>query len=113
MATGRLGYASGGLTTTTLTNVYTVPTGYYAVFNISVTNTASTTASVRIALSSSATSGGINSGEYIEYGTTIVGNGVFERTGLVANAGMTVWIYTTGATGAVNATVYGIETSTT
>ena len=100
------------MTTTTLTSVYTVPTGYYSVFNISVTNTASATATIRIAISTSSTAGSINAGEYIEYGTNIVGNGVFERTGLVANAGMYVWVYTTGASNTVNVTVYGIETST-
>ena len=114
MATGRLGYATGGLTTNAITNVYTVPTGYYSVFNISFTNTSATVpAKIRIALSTSATSGGINSGEYIEYDTTIIPNGVFERTGLVANAGVYIWVYTPASTGLVNCTIYGIETSTT
>ena len=110
MATGRLGYVAGGLTATTITNVYQVPTGYYSVFNVSVTNTASTSCTIRIAISTSSSSP--NSGEYIEYGTTIIGNGVFERTGLVADAGKYVLVYTTGTTGTVNCTVYGIETST-
>ena len=54
-----------------------------------------------------------NIGEYIEYGTTVIGNGVFERTGLVAQAGIYVHVYTTAATGAMTCNVYGIETSTT
>lgn len=110
MATGRLGYAAGGLTTATITNVYQVPTTTYSVFNVSICNTAATSCTVRIAISTSSSSPNI--GEYIEYGTTIIGNGVFERTGLVADAGKYVLVYTTGATGAVTCNVYGIETST-
>ena len=111
MATGRLGFVSGGLTQNTLAQPYSVPSGYYAVFNISLTNTASTSCTIRIALSTSATTPNI--GEYIEYGTTVIGNGVFERTGLVAQAGIYVHVYTTAATGAMTCNVYGIETSTT
>ena len=48
--------------------------------------------------------------EWIEYGTTIVANGVFERTGLVAQAGLNIVAYTSAA--GVNVNVYGIETST-
>lgn len=117
MATGRLGYVVGGLTQNTLTNPYFVPANTYSVFNISITNTASTSCQIRIALSTATVAGSINQGEYIEYGTTVIGNGVFERTGLVAGSAggnnIYVWVYTTGATGTVNCTVYGIETSTT
>jgi len=108
MATGRLGNTA--LSATTLTSVYTVPANTYSVFNISVTNTNATAATIRIALSTASTSGSVAASEYIEYGTTIVGNGVFERTGLVLDAGKYVWVYSTSA--AVNVTVYGIETST-
>ena len=110
MATGRLGYVSGGLTQNTITNVYQVPTSTYSVFNVSITNTSSSSVTFRLAISTS--NSAPNSGEYIEYGTTIVGNGVFERTGLVADAGKYILVYTDGTTGAVNCTVYGIETST-
>lgn len=110
MATGRLGYASGGLTQNTITNVYQVPTTTYSVFNVSVCNTATTSCKVRIAISTSSSSPNI--GEYIEYDTTVIGNGVFERTGLVADAGKYVLVRTDGASGAVTCNVYGIETST-
>jgi len=112
MATGRLGYVTGGLAQTTLTSVYPVPSGYYSVVNISVTNTSSTPCTIRIALSTAVSAGSINAGEYIEWNTVVVGNGVFERTGLVLNAGINVWVYTSGAAGTTNVTVYGIETST-
>ena len=110
MATGRLGYVAGGLTQNTITNVYQVPTSTYSVFNISITNTASTSCTIRIAISTSNSSPNI--GEYLEYGTTVIGNGVFERTGLVADAGKYVLVYTTGTSNTVACTVYGIETST-
>ena len=110
MATGRLGYVSGGLTQNTLTSVYQVPTSTYSVFNVSITNTGSASVTIRLAISTSNSSP--NSGEYIEYGTTIVGNGVFERTGLVADAGKYILVYTDGTSSTVNCTVYGIETST-
>ena len=105
MATGRLGNTQLGTSNTTL---YTVPTGYYTVFNVSLTNTSATAVTVKLAIASTTTP---SSSEWIEQQTTIVGYGVFERTGLVANAGLNVVaLASTGAV--VNATVYGIETST-
>lgn len=109
MATGRLASPiQVGTVLLTNTTLYTVPTGYYSVFNVSLTNTSSSTVTIRLALASTTTPG---TAEYIEYDTPIVAKGVFERTGLVAQAGVNiVCIANTGA--AVNATVYGIETST-
>ena len=49
--------------------------------------------------------------EWIEYDTVILGKGVFERTGLVLDAGKYVVAYASAGS-AVNVTVYGIETST-
>lgn len=106
MATGRL-YNPVQLGTGN-TTIYTVPTGYYAVCNVSLTNTGTSSVTVQLAIASSATPG---TAEWIEYGTTIVGKGVFERTGLVLQAGY--YLVALASTGAVvNATVYGIETST-
>jgi hypothetical protein len=57
--------------------------------------------------------------ECFEYQTTIVANGVFERTGVVAAAGSNFIVGSSGgaggagtSTGAVNLNIYGIETST-
>jgi len=110
MATGRLGTTQLSTGTIgTYTNVYPVPAGYYSVFNVSFTNTSATPVTIRLAMSTSNSTPAIN--EFIEYGTTIVANGVFERTGLVLDAGKFVLASSTGT--AVNVNVYGIETSTT
>lgn len=108
MATGRLA-APTQLSATTNTTVYTVPTGYYAVANVSFCNTGTGSVSIRLAMATSATP---SAAEWIEYDTVIVGKGVFERTGLVLQAGLNLVAYTnTGA--AVSVSVYGFETATT
>ena len=107
MASGRLA-TPVQLGATTSTTVYTEPTGYYTVFNVSMTNTSASSVTVRLAMSSTATPG---TAEWIEYDTVIVAKGVFERTGLVLEAGKYVVAYASAGS-AVNVTVYGIETST-
>jgi len=105
MATGRLGVSA--LPATANTTVYTVPTGYYSVFNVSITNRNTTAVTVRLALS---TTGTPNDQDWLEFDTVIAPKGVFERTGLVAQAGINVVVWSSATT--VGATVYGIETST-
>ena len=105
MATGRLGVSA--IPATTLTTVYTVPTGQYTVLNVSITNRNTSAITMRMAISSTATP---NIQEYIEYDTVIVPLGVFERTGLVLNAGLNIVVYTSAAN--VGCTIYGIETAT-
>lgn len=107
MATGRLA-SPVQLSAATNTTVYTVPSGYYSVFNVSMTNTSSSSVTVRLALASTASPG---TAEWIEYDTVVLGKGVFERTGLVLDAGKYVVAYASAGS-AVNVTVYGIETST-
>lgn len=107
MATGRLG--AFAIPATTNTTVYTVPTGYYAICNVSVTNrNASSTITLRVAMSASGTP---NNEEWIEYDTIVIPNGVYERTGLVMQAGLNIVVYSSAAN--VGCTVYGIETPTT
>lgn len=106
MATGRLGVFA--IPATSNTTVYTVPTGIYTVCNLSITNRNTSSVRVRVAMASTGTP---NVQEWIEYDTVIVGNGVFERTGLVLNAGLNIVVYSDTAN--VGCTVYGIETSTT
>jgi hypothetical protein len=97
---------------------YTVPTGYYGVYNISFTNTSSAAQTIRLYIGTS-TNVGPNASECFEYLTTIVPYGVFERTGVVVDAGKNFIVGSSGgaggvgtATGAVNLNIYGIETST-
>ncbi len=105
MATGRLGVSA--IPATTNTTVYTVPTGYYSVFNVSITNRNTTSITIRLGLASSGTP---NDQDWIEYDTVVAPKGVFERTGIVAQAGINVVVWASAAT--VGSTVYGIETST-
>ncbi len=108
MATGRLGVSAIPAGTSGAgTVVYTIPTGFYGVFNVSITNRNTTPVSIRLALAATSTP---NLQDYLEYDTSIIANGVFERTGLVAQAGLNVVVYSSVAN--VGCTVYGIETST-
>jgi hypothetical protein len=98
---------AGSISTYTL--LYTVPTGYYGVYNFSFTNTTGSNVNIRLVIGTSTTSS-INASEVFEYQTTIAPYGVFERTGIVVTAGLNIIASSTGT--AVNVNVYGIETST-
>ena len=106
MATGRLGVSA--IPATTNTTVYTVPVGYYTVCNVSITNRNATAIKIRVAM---ATTASPNAQDWLEYDTVIIPNGVFERTGLVMQAGLNIVVYSDTAN--VGCSVYGIETSTT
>ncbi len=108
MATGRLGTAN--ITTTSDTTVYTVPVSTFAVVSINIVNRSSSAAAqIRIAIASSATPG---TAEYIEYDSSLVANGVLERTGIVMDAGKIVVVQTPTSSPTLSVVVYGIETST-
>jgi alpha-L-arabinofuranosidase len=108
MATGRLGIAN--ITTTADTTVYTVPGNTFSVVTVNVVNrSSSATADIRIAVASSATPA---LGEYIEYDSDIVANGVLERTGIVMDSGKLIVVSTPTATPSLSVVVMGIETST-
>jgi hypothetical protein len=92
----------------TYTLLYTVPTNYFGVYNISFTNTNNSAIAVRLVIGTSTTSS-INASEIFEYQTTIAPYGVFERTGIVVTAGLNIIASTN--TSNVNVNVYGIETS--
>lgn len=107
MATGRLGVFA--IPAATNTTVYTAPLGFYSICNVSVTNrNASSTITLRVAMSASGTP---NPEEWLEYDTIVIPNGVYERTGLVLQAGLNIVVYSSTAN--VGCTVYGIETPTT
>ncbi len=108
MATGRLGTAN--ITTTSATTVYTVPASTFAVISVNVVNRSSSAAAlIRMAVASSATPG---NDEWIEYDSSLVANGVLERTGIVVDAGKLIVIQTPTSTPTLSVVVYGIETST-
>jgi len=102
MATGILGQSSPAATT--LTTVYTVPASTTATFNINVVNRGSVFSTVRLAIASASTP---VDNEYIEYDAIIPGNGVLERTALVAQAAERVVVYAGNANLSIN--VYGYE----
>ena len=108
MATGRLGTAN--ITTTSNTTIYTCPASNFAVISVSVANrSSSAAASVRIALASSATPG---ADEWLEYDSSLVANGVIERTGIVMDAGKLLVVQISSATPTISVVAMGIETST-
>lgn len=105
MATGRLGTAD--LAATTLTTLYTCPATTFTVASVSICNRTTSPITVRLAVASAATP---TNAEYIEYDTTIAGNQVLERTGIVMDAGKLI-VVRSSATG-LSAVAYGIETTT-
>ena len=104
MASGILGQAAP--TATTNTTIYTVPASTVSVVNISVVNRGGSAATVRVALSATATP---SDDEYIEFNTSIASTSVLERTGVVLNEGKNVVVYASSADTSVS--VYGLESA--
>lgn len=102
MASGILGQAA--LAAITNTTVYTVPSAKTATFNVTIANRDSGAASFQLALAATGTPA---TSEYIEYNTVIPGFGVFEKTGVVAQAAKNVVAF--GSTANLTVNVYGYE----
>ena len=108
MPTGRLGTAN--ITSTAATTAYTVPAATFSVVSVNIVNrSSSASALIRLAVSSTATP---SVDEWIEFDSSLVSNGVLERTGIVMDATKQLVIQTTTATPTLSVVVYGIETST-
>lgn len=108
MPTGRLNTAN--ITGTSATSVYTVPAATFAVVSVNIVNRSSSAAAlIRLAVATSATPA---ADEWIEFDSSLVANGVLERTGIVVKTGELIVIQTTTATPSLSVVVYGIETST-
>lgn len=104
MASGILGQSNPGAATST--TVYTVPSSTFSAFTVSAVSL-SGAASVRVAISTSATSTPTNN-EYIEFESSLTQTGdVLERSGLAAEAGRKVIVYS--STSNVSFSVYGFE----
>ena len=108
MPTGRLNTAN--VTNTNATTAYTVPAATFAVVSVNIVNrSSSASALIRLAVATSATPA---ADEWIEFDSSLVANGVLERTGIVVKTGELIVIQTTTATPSLSVVVYGIETST-
>src|SRR5210317_1528316 len=100
MANGIL--ASKTFNALTYTSIYGPPADTFAVVTVNIVNKNANTINIRLAL---ATDPNIPAaGEYLEYEAQILPGGVLERTGVVIQNGRTIYAYSTGPTGATNAT---------
>jgi len=101
--------ADESLVATTYTNIYTPTADTFGVVTLNICNKNSSSIRVRVAI---ATNPNIpTAGDYIEYQTEVLANGVLERTGIVIEAGRSIYCYSTQAN--TDIVVFGIETETT
>ena len=84
-------------TAATLTTIYTVPALTSVVFNISASNTAATTATIKI----------IVGGDIIEDNVVLDEGGLLERSGVIAEAGEAIIV--AASEDGVSFRAYGIE----
>lgn len=105
MATGVVGTPTD-LSAATDTTIYTCPEDTFCVASVNIVNRTSSSVTVRVAVASADTP---TNAEYIEYESTILPNGVLERTGLVLQAGKKIVVRSSAIN--VNAIAMGIETS--
>jgi len=105
MASGILGQTNI-TAATTQTSVYTVPAGKVATVNLAIVNLGGTTATIRVAIATSTT---VSDAQYIEYNFSLAGSDVFERGGLVLDAGKQIVVYAAHASPNITVCVTGYE----
>ena len=104
MASGKLGAAD--LAADTYATVYTVPASTVSTLNIAIVNRGSGDATVRVALTTEATTPAL--ADFVEFDAIVPGaGGILERTALVAGAGEKVMVRSTS--GDVSVRVHGFE----
>jgi hypothetical protein len=105
MATGKL--AGTTLASATYTEIYTVPSGNFAVVTVNILNKSASSRQVRLTVSNAFPP---TADDYLEYDTTILASSVLERTGIVLSAGQKI----SGRSSGTDTTfvVMGIETPT-
>ena len=110
MANGILG--SADLAATSYTGIYLVPADTFSVVTVSIVNKNSTSVTVRLAVAKTDPTGTTipAADDYLEYETTILPNGVLERTGIVIDESRQVYVHSSATN--VGVMVYGIETAT-
>lgn len=90
----------GGLSpaATTAGTLYTVPASRKATGTLTVCNQNSTDVTFRFAIVPTGGIGSVATKDYREYGTTLSGNGVLEKSGipLTAGAALLIWASATG-----------------
>jgi hypothetical protein len=105
MATGKL--AGTSMSAATDTQIYTCPAGNFAVVTVSMCNRNATAVTLRLAVGDTFPPG---NSDYLEFDTSVLANGVLERTGIVLAAGQIISARSSGT--GVSTLVYGIETPT-
>jgi hypothetical protein len=96
------------LLATNYTKIYEPTADTFGVVTVNVCNKNSTSIEIRLAVAEEPNIPA--AGNYLEYNTTVLGNGVLERTGIVIQAGRSIYAYSTQAN--TDVVVYGIETET-
>ena len=100
--------ASESLAAVTYTPIYGPPVDTFSVVTVNICNKNATAINIRIAFAQDPSIPA--AGDYIEYNTQILPNGVLERSGIVIENGRTIYAYSTSAN--TDVVVYGIETAT-